>query len=393
MVENQPGSRDVEPRGVLGEARLKAFSSEVVDRLRASGNAWKLPGGELLLPRVFGFCGGVRRALAMLQEAVSSHGRTGKRLFLLGEVIHNPWVNEYFRRRGVRILTPQEREKLEEFVGPEDCAIVPAFGVPLPIEHRLRRIGCQTVDSSCVDVRRLWAWAEQSAREGFGVMIYGRAGHDETVVTKSRLAEVGGKYVVAGDPQGVRRFCDMITGQTAATEFPSLFDAQATNADGMAPFLRLAQVSQTTMLYEETIKVRDLLRDAFERRFGREGLHGRLLFQPSVCLATQDRQTAAVELCRSGLDLAIVVGGFGSSNTRHLHKLASSYAQAHLVEDADAIRSAEELEAFDAEGHRPTVVRDWLPKRRPLRIGVLAGASSPEIVVGEVLEKLAGFLT
>ena len=340
--------------------------------MRAGGNVWRLGDGELILPRVFGFCGGVKRALAMLERAVSELERTSKRLFLLGEVIHNPWVNGFFQRRGVRILTESERQRLEEFIGPEDCAIVPAFGVPLPTERRLKKVGCQIVDSSCIDVRRLWAWAEQSARQGFGVMIYGRARHDETVVTKSRLAEAGGKYLVAGDLDEVQQFCRLVTGEDSAA-LQTRFDAQ------------------TTMLYDETIHVRELIRQAFARRFGPAELERRLLFQPSVCRATQDRQMAAVELCKSGLDVVMVVGGFGSSNTRHLHELASSYAPAHLIEDARAIRSATELEGFSAGG-KPSILRDWLPSRRPVRIGVLAGASSPEIVVGDVLERLASFL-
>lgn len=361
-----------------------------MNRVRAADNVWKLAGGEILLPRVFGFCGGVKRALAMLERAVSELQQTSKRLFLLGEVIHNPWVNRFFQRCGVRILTPTEREHLENFIGPDDCAIVPAFGVPLPIEHRLKKVGCQIVDSSCIDVRRLWAWAEQSARRGFGVLIYGRAKHDETVVTKSRLAEAGGKYLVAGDLEEVRQFCRLITGE----DFSALrerFGEQTTNAHDISPFFRLAQVSQTTMLYDETIHVRELIRQAFAKRFGSAGLDERLLFQPSVCRATQDRQLAAVELCQNGLDVVMVVGGLGSSNTRHLHELASSYAPAHLIEDGRAIRSADELEGCDSSGN-PAVRRNWLPPRRPVRIGVLAGASSPEIVVGDVLERLASFL-
>jgi 4-hydroxy-3-methylbut-2-enyl diphosphate reductase len=378
--------------GAAGEGSPQVFSSELVDCIRSTCNVWSLPGGELRLPRVFGFCGGVKRALAMLQDAVESGGRAGGRLILLGQVIHNPWVNEYFRRAGVRILTGAQRDELEKHVTLADCAIVPAFGVPLPIERRLNRIGCRIVDSSCVDVRRLWAWAEEAVRRGFAVFIYGRARHDETVVTKSRLDEAGGKYVVAGDLAEVRRFCDMVSGVGPAAGFRDVFGPQATNGDSAEQFHRLAQVSQTTMLYQETLQVRRLLAEAFSRRFAGENLDQRLLFQPSVCRATQDRQTAAVELCSCGLDLCLVVGGAGSSNTRHLRELAATYGPAYLIEDAEAVLSGGELRAFVGEATDPTVIRDWLPDRRPLRIGVLAGASSPEIVVGQVLRKLAGFL-
>ncbi len=372
---------------------LRSFGSAIVDRLGRAGNVLKLPGGEILLPDVFGFCRGVERALEMLDVAVHSHRSADSRLFLLGEIIHNPWVNEYFQRRGVRILSPAERDRPERFITAGDCAVIPAFGVPPEIQRRLEAIGCQIVDTSCGDVRRLWRWAEQAAGEGYGVLIFGRALHDETVVTKLRLAEAGGKYLVASSLEEVERFCDLITGAAEAERFREIFTAEATNAETLQPLQRLAQVSQTTMLYRETMKVRELLREAFERRFGPERVEERLRFEPTVCQATQARQSAAVELCRKGCDLTIVVGGFGSSNTRVLHELARSYAPAYLIESAAAIHSADELETYDFACDLPRTVRDWLPRRRPIRIAVLAGASSPEIVVGQVLEKLSGFLS
>ncbi|MFH1733016.1 MAG: 4-hydroxy-3-methylbut-2-enyl diphosphate reductase, partial [Planctomycetota bacterium] len=147
----------------------------------------------------------------------------------------------------------------------------------------------------------------------------------------------------------------------------------------------------TTMLYDETTAVRELVRQAFVERFGPGQADERLLFQPTVCRATQARQNAAVELCRQGCDLVVVVGGFGSSNTRHLFELARGLVPAWFIETADAIGGAREIETFDPAAG-PHTVTDWLPTGRPRTIGVLAGASSPEIVVGLVLERLAAFL-
>ncbi len=368
------------------------FSSAVVDRVRRQGGVWAVPRGELLLPRVFGFCRGVQRALAVLEQAVDICHSSGKRVVLLGQIIHNPWVNAEFERRGVHILSPAEREALGKHVSASDCAVIPAFGVPLPVERRLQAIGCEVVDTSCGNVRRLWAWAERAVGDGRAVLIFGRARHDETVVTKSRLAAAGGRYVVAGDTDEVRAFCGMISGARNAQPFGRVFGRDATNAESVAPFLRLAQVSQTTMLYEETMRIRELVRSAFEQRFGRQQAERRVLFEPTVCRATQDRQAAAVELCRCGLDLAVVVGGFGSSNTRHLHELACQYVPAFLIEDAGAIRSGEELRGCQLPAGEASAVRGWLPDRRPLRIGVLSGASTPEVVVGQVLQRLADLL-
>ncbi len=373
------------------------FSSSVVDRIREAGNVWKLPGGQIRLPDVFGFCRGVKRALTMLQQAVAElagpgGGATGgKKLLLLGKIIHNPWVNTYFENLGVRILSREQIENPARYITAADCAVIPAFGVKLPVQRQLKAIGCRIVDTSCGDVRRLWSWADRASADGYGVLIFGRADHDETVVTKSRLEASGGRYVVAGNLAQTRRFCDLITGRRDPGEFAGLFGPQATNSPDLQPFHRLAQVSQTTMLYDETMAVRELVRQAFVERFGPDQADARLLFQPTVCRATQARQTAAVELCRQGCDLVVVVGGFDSSNTRHLYELARGLCPAWFIETAAAIHSGRQIETFDpAVG--PRTVTDWLPARRPLTIGVLAGASSPEIVVGQVLDRLATFL-
>jgi 4-hydroxy-3-methylbut-2-en-1-yl diphosphate reductase len=393
-----------QPEGHGRDDSLPAFSSSLIDRIRSEGNVWSLPGGQVMLPEVFGFCQGVKRALRMLQQAVSDHpggqragtgevpGPAGGRLFLLGQIIHNPWVNRYFEDRGVRVLSPQQVQEVQQHVGPGDCAVIPAFGVSLPVERRLRQIGCRIVDTSCGDVRRLWTWAEQAAGKGYGLLIFGRADHDETMVTKSRLADAGRRYLVVGNLQRAGVFCDLVTGRLAAGEFRRHFDEAGTNAADLVAFQRLAQVSQTTMLYDETIALRDLLLRAYAERFGPEGLDQRLVFQPTVCRATQARQAAAVALCQRGCDLVVVVGGFGSSNTRHLYELARSYAPAWFIEDAPAIRSERELATVELPGGRPVVAENWLPPRRPLRIGVLAGASSPEIVVGEVVQRLGELL-
>ena len=384
MAENEsksPGDRTL---------RLECFQSDTVDRVRDAGGRWRLPGGVLRLPKVFGFCRGVERALAALDQAVK--GGHGGRIVLLGEIIHNPWVNDFFRRRGVQILTPDQRDRLEEHLTASDIAIIPAFGVAPGIQRRLEAIGCDVVDSSCGDVRRLWAWAERAARDGYAVAVFGRPNHDETVVTKSRLAEAGGKYVVLQNLSRVDDFCRQIDQPGRTPPFSEVFSTDETNADSPEDFARLAQVSQTTMLYEETLRVRRRIEQAFVDRFGLEEAQQRLLFQPTVCRATQRRQEAAVALCQGGCDLVIVVGGVGSSNTRHLYELASQYVPAFFIEDARSILSAERIETFNPPDPHPTVREGWLPTSRPLTIGVLAGASCPEIVIGDVLDTLADLL-
>jgi len=368
----------------------RIFQSDVVDRVRAAGNVWDLDGGQILLPDVLGFCRGVERALEMLHEAVVRCAAEDRGVFLLGEIIHNPWVNEYFRRQGVRQLTREQGAEPDRYIGPDDCAVIPAFGVSLSVRQALEAIGCEIVDTTCGDVRGLWRWGTRAVEGGYGVLIFGRARHDETVVTKRRLAAVGGAYVVVGDLDQTRALGRFITRQAPPEDFAAAFGPEATNATTPAPFERLAQVSQTTMLYDETMAVREILQEAYAQRFG-DRADERLLLHPTVCRATQDRQTAASDLCRQ-CDLAVVVGGFGSSNTRHLYELASGHGPAVLIEGAASIRSADEIESLDPAGAGPAAVRNWLPPNRPLRVAVLAGASCPEIVIGEVLQRLAQFL-
>jgi 4-hydroxy-3-methylbut-2-enyl diphosphate reductase len=371
---------------------LGCFTSELVARIRRNGNVWDLPGGQIRLPRVFGFCRGVTLALASSLEALHRHHADGKRLVLLGEIIHNPWVNEYFQKRGVRFLSRRQRRQIEKHVGPEDCAIIPAFGVPVDIEKRLRQIGCEIVDAGCSDVRRLWNWAAHAAGEGYAVLIFGRSRHDETIVTKSRLEAEGGQYVVVGDLDQVRTFCRAVAEGDDSFCPADAFGQDASNAQTLAPLLRLAQVSQTTMLYGQTLQVRRLLEEAFASRFGGEQAARRLLFQPTVCRATQDRQTAAEELCATPCDVTFVVGGIGSSNSRHLLELAAKYCPAYFIEDAQDLLGPDRIRCYNFLDDGHVEVEGYLPDRRPVTLGVLAGASSPEIVVGGVLERLASFL-
>ena len=246
----------------------RAFRSDVVDRVRAEGDIWNLPGGQLLLPEVFGFCRGVQQALKILQRALDQRGGSAGGVFLLGEIIHNPWVNDYFRHRGVRILSRRQLEELDRHLAADDCAVIPAFGVAPQVQQRLATIGCEVVDTTCGDVRRLWAWAEKAVASGYAVLVFGRARHDETVVTKSRLAAAGGRYLVVGDLEETRALAELLGGQPPAGALARCFGPEQTNAESAAALERLAVVSQTTMLYEETLAVRRVVRRAMIQRFG-----------------------------------------------------------------------------------------------------------------------------
>ncbi len=370
-------------------SRPGPFSAALIDSKRAAGEdlTWRVGEWELALPDIFGFCRGVSRALHKAAAAVAAAG--DGRVLLLGPIIHNPWVNDYFRAQGVEILSRRPDRNPADMPGRKDTVIIPAFGGSPRVIEKLKRIGCRLVDCSCGDVMRVWQWSRRAVADGFGIIVYGRSGHDETVVTTERIMDAGGYYVVVEDLDETRAMAGLVT--SGSEDFARHFNPPVTNAAGLAPFLRAAQVSQTTMLYGRTVAVRDILRGAYEKRFGPEAAE-RLLFQPTVCRATQDRQDAAVRLCESGCDLVVVIGGFDSSNTRHLHELAAGYGPAFHVESAAAIESAARITARSATTGTVEPIDNWLSATGRGRIGLLSGASTPDIVTGRVLERLIAIL-
>ena len=368
------------------------FQYALIDRILANpdGNFLAVPGGRIVLPAVFGFCSGVRRAVHKASVAVRDASE-GQKIILLGELIHNPMVNEYFRQQGVKILEQDELELLKEHVTDSDRVIIPAFGAQGEVFSLLQNMGCDLVDCTCCDVRRLWAWSKRAVQDGAGVIIFGRKSHAETVVTKARIAGNGGYYIVLEDLEQTSMFADMI--RSGDKDIRSAFTPAATNASSIEVFYHATQISQTTMLYDETLRLRAALKDVYSLRFSEVDTKPRLRFQPTVCRATQDRQNAAIELCsQGGCDMIIVAGGFGSSNTMHLYQLASSYAPAYLIEDADAILSTDIIIAWNdslASGHK---TEGYMPSKRPLQIGLLTGASTPDIVTGQIVERLSQLL-
>ncbi len=333
---------------------------------------------RLRLPRIFGFCGGVRNALRMLQNAIDANsGR--HRIWLLGEIIHNDTVNQFFRDQGVSILPEDRVERILDLAAPGDLLVVPAFGLPIDLDRRVRgRFGdrCRFLDTTCGYVRRVWAFVDRAAAAGRTIVIHGKPDHPETRATVSRALGERNSVVVVPDLAHANRLGALLGGNAPRTAYPAEL---VRRPDCFEP-RHLALASQTTMLCSETDTITARLRAAVARN------GGDLLPANTVCRATEHRQQAARELCSSGCDLCLVVGGLSSSNTNQLHRLARSYCPAYFIRDGAAIEP-ETIRHYRPDLDREVTDTDWLPASAR-EIGLLSGASCPPKDVGGVIRKL-----
>ena len=346
--------------------------------LTARKNAGLLRVGQwrVRLPRILGFCGGVRNALSVLRNALDESG--GRRIWLLGEIIHNDTVNQYFRERGVAILPETEIDTVFERAAVDDIVVIPAFGIPRELEARLRafcRNPDQIVDTTCGYIKRIWVFAERMAAEGRTILVHGKRDHPETRATLSRALTSGNAAIILPDLSTARLLADAIRSRSPAA-FPS---AQVLNGEHL-DLSSLAVVNQTTMLYEETCEIEAAIRDAAVAIGGDVGTAA------TLCRATQERQAAALEVCRGQCDLILVVGGYVSSNTTQLFRLAEQHCAAYLIRNATAL-ARDRIEHYRPDIAETVTTPDWLPVDAA-DIGVLAGASCPPSDVGEVIERL-----
>jgi len=350
------------------------FADAEVQRAIAQGDEIPLGRGRsLLLPRILGFCGGVDRALTGLSQVLASAGN--RQVWLLGEIIHNDTVNRHFLAQGVKLLEPDELGQLFEVAQPHDFFVIPAFGIPKRLDHRLREFCTppgKIMDAACGYVRQIWTFILRMQAEERTIVIHGKPNHPETKATISRaLGECNAVIVVADMAEAHHLAGCVRAGDLSGFPAKRIMGAEHLTLGSMA------LVNQTTMLYRETKAIEEELRAAVL-------LQGGELWAPeTVCRATQERQDAARELCRQGCDLILVVGGFASSNTNQLYRLAVGHAPTYFTADAQAI-GAQSIQHFLPVEQRQVESADWLPKNTR-RIGLLAGASCPPSDIGGII--------
>jgi 4-hydroxy-3-methylbut-2-enyl diphosphate reductase len=349
------------------------FHDRDAQAARRSGG--RIPLGEgrvLLLPKTTGFCRGVLVALQQLESVLA---RATGPIWLFGEIIHNDSVNRYFRERGVHILPENRLAEAFSEARAEDTFIIPAFGLERDLEHRLRAFATDVVDTTCDCVKSVWEFVEEQASAGRTVLLHGKPAHPETRATLSRALTSGNAAAIVPDLDHARRFAQAVRAQSVAG-YPQNLIHHADRID----LARLAVANQTTMLFSETVELAQIIAEAV-RATG-----GELTPAATVCRATQARQDAARAVCESGVDLVLVLGGFSSSNTNQLLRLAQAYAPVYFIGDAGAL-SAECIRHYDPDRGEVVETRDWLPPPSA-RLALLAGASCPPSDIGAVIRTL-----
>ena len=377
--------------GLRAEIRpqlLENYRSQIVDLMRANGFRLEAGGLTFLLAMEFGFCYGVERAVAYAYETVTKF--PGRRIFLTGEIIHNRYVNDRLQRMGIRFLS-KEDSKLNE-VGQDDVVMIPAFGVPVSCMELLIKKGCVIVDTTCGSVINVWKNVERYARAGVTSVIHGKFEHEETEATFSRTTLIAdAHYLVIRDKNEADYVCGYIADGGDRLEFLSRFHrAISKDFDPDKHLERIGLANQTTMLSSESLEIAEMLRVALTRRYGDEDLTTRFYSFDTICSATQDRQDAVRELQKQKPDLMIVIGGYNSSNTNNLSKIAAHFTPTYHIENASGILSVDAICHKPAGGKEEVVTDGWLPSDVK-RIGITAGASTPNNQIGESIERIVNF--
>jgi len=377
-------------KGDIEGALAADYHSQVVDRIRAQGYVLAVGDLTFRLAREFGFCYGVDRAVEYAYETRTKFPE--RRVFLVGEIIHNPHVNKKLQGMGVEFLQrPEDGEFDFHGVTPADVVILPAFGVTVRDFERLRAVGCVLVDTTCGSVLNVWKRVDSYAKDGFTAVIHGKFYHEETKATSSQVTKyAGGQYLVVRDMTEAREVCKYVEGAGSRDQFVLLFEGKM--SPGFDPDRDLVCVgvaNQTTMLSGESLAIAAELRKSMAKRYGEAALPEHFRTFDTICSATQDRQDAVLKLIADPLDLMVVIGGYNSSNTTHLAAICHDKAPTYHIEDASCIDPQAGTIRFRPAGTtEERCATGWLPAG-PLTVGVTAGASTPNNKIGETVERIA----
>jgi len=372
----------------VGPVLSQNYDSRIVDRLKELNHEARA--GEIVfkLAREFGFCYGVDRAVEYAYETRERFPE--RRIYLSGEIIHNPEVNARMGAMGIRILGEAEGPASRyDGVGTDDVVILPAFGVTVSEMEHLKAKGCVLVDTTCGSVLNVWKNVHKYARDGFTAVIHGKHYHEETKATASQaLTHRGGHYLIVRDKDETGLVCAFIRRELPGDEIRRVLGHAA--SPGFDPDQHLARIglaNQTTMLMSESLEIQEMLRSAVLSRYGETEMVERFRAFDTICSATQDRQDAVNRiLAEGGLDLMVVIGGYNSSNTQALTRICAQSMPTYHISGADCLEDS-------AIRHRPVGggdelrTADWL-RAGPVRLGLTAGASTPNNVVGQVIERV-----
>jgi 4-hydroxy-3-methylbut-2-enyl diphosphate reductase len=370
---------------------LSHYRSEIVENIR--GNGGVLSSGELTvkLAKEFGFCYGVERAIDLAYAAkkyfteVSPHTP----IYLLGEIIHNPEVNDQIRNLGIKIISPKPTDEELEQLQSGDAVIIPAFGTEVGTRKKLEAKGCEMIDTTCGDVMSVWKRVRQYSKESVTSIIHGKAKHEETKATTSQARAYGtGHYLVVYNLGETDYVCNYILSGGDKHEFLERF--KGAHSDGFDPDLHLRAVgvaNQTTMLRGETEEVQRRFKAAMEKKYGGENIEKHFRFFDTICGATQDRQDALQKMLKEPMNLLIVVGGYNSSNTSHLAEMGEHMLPTFFIKNAAKMQSDKLIRHYNQHIREEVETRDWLPPGK-ITVGITAGASCPNNLIEDTIRRL-----
>ena len=370
------------------------YRSELVERLRANGGTFSYGGLTIRLAKEFGFCYGVERAIDLAYAARKVFPEP-TRIFLLGEIIHNPEVNDQIRGMGIVSISPKpsDLELAGLKLNAEDVVIIPAFGTEVSTRQRIESFGCQTVDTTCGDVMSVWKRVRQYSKESVTSIIHGKAKHEETKATTSQATAYGtGHYLVVFDLAETDYVCDYILKGGDRNEFLDRF--KGAHSPGFDPDLHLVAVgvaNQTTMLRGETEEVQKRFQRAMQQKHGSEKVAEHFRFFDTICGATQDRQDALEKMLREPIDLLIVVGGYNSSNTSHLAEMGEKVLPTYFIKNAAMMQSPALIRHWNQHITAEVTTADWYRSEGTLTVGITAGASCPNNLIEDTIKRLFDF--
>jgi 4-hydroxy-3-methylbut-2-en-1-yl diphosphate reductase len=366
---------------------LSHYRSELVDLIRARGHVLSANGLTVKLAKEFGFCYGVERAIDLAYAARKVF--PAKPIYIIGEIIHNPEVNDQIRAMGIKFLSGREKEADIDDLQQGDIVIIPAFGAEMSLMEKLKDKGCQFVDTTCGDVMSVWKRVRQYANDGVTSIIHGKAWHEETKATSSRATAHGqGHYLVVFTLAETDYVCHYLLNGGSKEDFLAKF--KGAYSPGFDPDIHLKAIgvaNQTTMLRGETEEVQRRLKSAMECKFGREALSKHFRFFDTICGATQDRQDALQKLLAQPLDLLLVIGGYNSSNTSHLAEMGEAKLPTYFIKNAAKMVSDKVIYHYNQHLHKEEESRDWLPGGN-ITVGITAGASCPNNLIEDAIRRV-----
>jgi 4-hydroxy-3-methylbut-2-en-1-yl diphosphate reductase len=349
---------------------------------------------KVILARHFGFCYGVENAIEIAFRAVEEH--PGKRIFLLSEMIHNPGVNADLQALGIRFIMDTKGNMLMDWndLASDDIVIIPAFGTTVELEQKLRDKGIDPThyETTCPFVEKVWNRAEKIGSAGYTIVVHGKPGHEETRATFSHSKEHT-RTIIVKDMEEAQRLGKYVTGSLPPEQFYDDFIGRySLGFDVSKDLQRIGVVNQTTMLASETQAIADYLKQVITDHYKTPADSTNERFadtRDTLCYATNDNQSAVQGMLEQQADIALVIGGYNSSNTSHLVELCEMKLPTYFINDEHCLVSASEIRYFDLDTHSEKNAVNYLPAHRPLRVMITSGASCPDALVERVIERLA----